>query len=272
MDVLRTEYVHCTQAYGFSRQRAALRIFLMFLVSWQYWGRPPNTNLCLPLLCDLDQNACYLWMSPKTAAAVPSCVNSGDVALRVPPGTRSLAQTGPAWSAWAGGLWPHLAIIKTKLCGSRSPSTPAGPLCAWNPFTSTSGKKNKTRRHENKNQGARDSGNGTLETAFRITTLHKAAEVFFQRKPKIESRQKSEGPPRRFDSSLFGWELSIVEPSLRVLGRRPQDSFPLPVKLFRSWDIHLQPLPTPRADVSQSKPVSAPATLWVCLVHALCLD
>lgn len=110
------------------------------------------------------------------------------------------------------------------------------------------------------------------DRAFGITKLHKAAGVVFQRKPKIESRQTSEGPPQWLDSSLFGGEPSIVGSSLRVLGRRPQDSFPLPVKLFRSWDIHLQPLPAPQADVSQSKPLSAPTMLWVCVVHALCLD
>lgn len=110
------------------------------------------------------------------------------------------------------------------------------------------------------------------DRAFRITKLREAAGVVFQRKPKIESRQTSEGPPQWLDSSLFGGEPGIVGPSLRVLGRRPQDSFPLPVKLFQSWDIHLQPLPAPRADVFQSKPLSAPNTLWVCVVHALCLD
>lgn len=114
----------------------------------------------------------------------------------------------------------------------RYPSTRAGPLYSWNPATSTSGKKNKTLRHENKNQGPRDPGNGTLETAFRIIKLHRAAEVFFQRKPKIENRQKSEGPPQWFNSSLFGGECSVVGPSLGVPGRRPEDSFPLPVKLF----------------------------------------
>lgn len=123
----------------------------------------------------------------------------------------------------------------------------------WDPLPSTSGKKNKTLRHENKSQGLETLGTGPWRQSLQNSKLHNVAEVFFQRKPKIESRQKSEGPPRWFDSSLFGGELSVIGPSLRVPGRRPQDSFPLPVKLFRSWDIHLQPLPTPPADVSQSK-------------------
>lgn len=45
-------------------------------------------------------------------------------------------------------------------------------------------------------------------------------------------------------------------------GRRPQDSFPLPVKLFQSWDVHLQPLPTPVCIREQkflkARPLSAP--------------
>lgn len=45
-------------------------------------------------------------------------------------------------------------------------------------------------------------------------------------------------------------------------GRRPQDSFPLPVRLFRGWVVHLQPLPTPVCIREQkflkARPLSAP--------------
>ena len=95
---------------------------------------------------------------------------------------------------------------------------PLGPLYSRGPGTSTNGKKNKMLRHENKNQGPRDPGNRTLETAFRSIRLHTTAEVFFQRKPKIENRQKSDGPLQWFNSSLFGGEYSVVGPSLRVPG------------------------------------------------------
>lgn len=113
-------------------------------------------------------------------------------------------------------------------------------------------------------RGPETLGTGPCRQSLQNHQTAQSSRSVFQRRPKIESRQKSEGPPQWFDSSLFAGELSVVGPCLGVPGRRAQDSFPLPVKLFRSWDIHLQPLPASRVDVSQSKPGSAPATLWVC--------
>lgn len=84
-------------------------------------------------------------------------------------------------------------------------------------------------------RGQETLGTGPWGQSLQNHQTAQSSRIFFfflQRKPKIESRQKSKGPPRWFDSSLFGGELSIAGPSLRVLGRRPQDSFPLPVKQF----------------------------------------
>lgn len=130
-------------------------------------------------------------------------------------------------------------------------------------------------RHENKNQGPGDPGNRALETAFRSIKLHTTAEVFFQRKPKIENRQKSEGPLRWFNSSLFCGEYSVVGPSLQVPGAEPPGLISFTSKIVPKLGGTSAAIANPclhqGAEISQSKTAISSQHTAGQLFAALCL-
>lgn len=69
-----------------------------------------------------------------------------------------------------------------------------------------------------KTKGLETLGTGPWRQPSEASDFTQQQKCFFQRKPKIENRQKSDGPLQWFNSSLFGGEYSVVGPSLRVPG------------------------------------------------------